>query len=353
VTIKIDKTPPQVTGGTPTRGSDVNGWYNRPVSFVFSGSDSLSGIASCPATTYAGPDGANATVTGTCRDNAGNVGTGQASVRYDATPPAVTAPSPDRKPDANGWYNHPVAVHFGGTDSASGIDSCTTATYSGPDTNGTSVSGTCRDRAGNTGSGSFSLRYDATPPALSGAAVASGDGVDTLHWASTSPADVARIRRRPRGAKATAAKTVFDAAATTYTDKIANGVEYVYTVQTFDQAGNGSKVATLHAYPKVLLLRRASAVPRVDGQPVLRWAKNRHAAYYHVQLFRNGKRILAAWPVQPQYAVPATWTWQGHRYSLTRGTYRWFVWRGIGRRALAQYSRVGRAAFTVVSAPAK
>ena len=54
----------------PARGPDSNGWYNHPVASALSAS-SFSGIASCSSTTYAGPNTAGATVSGTCTDNAG------------------------------------------------------------------------------------------------------------------------------------------------------------------------------------------------------------------------------------------------------------------------------------------
>ena len=89
-TIKLDKTLP-VVGGAASRAADVNGWYNRPVSVVFSGTDATSGIAagSCTSAGYVGPDNPNAVVTGSCRDTAGNIGTAAVSLRYDATPPTV------------------------------------------------------------------------------------------------------------------------------------------------------------------------------------------------------------------------------------------------------------------------
>ena len=73
-----------------------------------------------------------------------------------------------RPPDLGGWYNHPVAVSFGGS-AFSGIASCTAPlTYAGPDTS-TSVAGTCIDNAGKTASTSIALNYDATPPTVTGA----------------------------------------------------------------------------------------------------------------------------------------------------------------------------------------
>lgn len=87
------------------------------------------------------------------------------NVRRDASPPSVSA-SPDRGPDANGWYNRGLTLAFSGDDPTSGIDSCSSGGYSGPDTTGTSVSGTCTNGAGLTGTASLEIKYDATPPSV-------------------------------------------------------------------------------------------------------------------------------------------------------------------------------------------
>jgi hypothetical protein len=163
---KIDKDKPTVSGATADRQPNANGWYNAPVTVTFAGSDPTSGIASCQQVAYNGPDSGTATVSGTCKDAAGNVSAASSfSLKYDSTPPSVSA-TPARDPDANGWYNHPVSVSFGGSDGASGIDSCSSGGYSGPDTAGTTVSGSCSDKAGNSAGASFSLQYDATAPTV-------------------------------------------------------------------------------------------------------------------------------------------------------------------------------------------
>ena len=45
----------------------------------------------------------------------------------------MTGATPDRQPDANGWYNHPVGFGFAGTDATSGLADCTPVTYEAPD----------------------------------------------------------------------------------------------------------------------------------------------------------------------------------------------------------------------------
>ncbi len=99
-----------------------------------------------------------------------------AHVKRDATPPQVTAAAPDRAPDANGWYNRPVAVAFSGTDATSGLASCDRPTYAS-DSASAQVTGTCRDAAGNTSApAAVTLKYDATPPTVTAAADRAPDG---------------------------------------------------------------------------------------------------------------------------------------------------------------------------------
>jgi hypothetical protein len=90
VTVRVDTTPPAVTGAAPDRSPDANGWYTSPVKFAFTGTDATSGVAACAVVTYAGPDSGGAAVNGTCTDAAGNVSApGTAGLQYDATPPAL------------------------------------------------------------------------------------------------------------------------------------------------------------------------------------------------------------------------------------------------------------------------
>src|SRR5512133_1496088 len=85
--LMYDDTGPAVTASA-ARAPDSNGWYNHSLSVSFAGSDAASGVASCSsAQNYEGPDGVFAAVTGTCTDNAGNVGLGSLALKYDSTAP--------------------------------------------------------------------------------------------------------------------------------------------------------------------------------------------------------------------------------------------------------------------------
>jgi hypothetical protein len=169
--LKYDGKAPAVTGAQPGRGPNANGWYRDDISVAFSGSDQLSGVRSCSAPTYAGPDSSAAVVSGTCTDEAGNVSSPFTfSLKFDATNPFVSGGQFVRAADANGWYNHDVSVAFNGGDQTSGLAACTAASYTGPDSPTASVPGTCTDRAGNTSSAlNLGLKYDESGPILTGA----------------------------------------------------------------------------------------------------------------------------------------------------------------------------------------
>ena len=169
VTLRVDQTPPSVTGATPGRAADNAGWWNHPVAWVFAGTDATSGISGCDTVTYSGPDSATGDVAGACRDVAGNSTTGHAAIKYDATAPTVTGATPARAADRSGWWNHSVAWTFAGTDATSGISGCDTVTYSGPDTGTGDVAGACRDNAGNSTTGHSAIKYDGTAPTVTGA----------------------------------------------------------------------------------------------------------------------------------------------------------------------------------------
>jgi hypothetical protein len=164
-----DSTPPAASA-TPSRPADKNGWYNDQLSVSFLAADALSGFGSCPAPkNYAGPDNVLAVVSGTCLDKAGNSATASFALKYDETAPVSVHGAPGRQPDANGWYNRALTVMFDATDPTSGLDACTQTTYRGPDDPSVAISGSCTDKAGNqSGSGSFTLKYDATSPQVSG-----------------------------------------------------------------------------------------------------------------------------------------------------------------------------------------
>ena len=127
-------------------GGGCGGWFrsNVTVSWSFN-SSGATGSSGCGASTLT-EDTSGATFTCTVNYGGSFVGS-SVTVRKDSSPPGVTA-SASRGPDANGWYTSPVSFNFTGDDGASGVASCTSGTYGGPDGGDVTVSGSCTDNAG-------------------------------------------------------------------------------------------------------------------------------------------------------------------------------------------------------------
>jgi hypothetical protein len=165
LTIKLDKTPPSATLAVFAGTLGNNGWYVSDVTVRTSGTDSISSPVSCSADQFQTTDTTGQTFHGSCTNDAGlSANATDLNVKLDKTAPTVQI-TPSRLADHNGWYNHALSFTNPGTDSTSGIASCTTpAAYSGPDNASASVNATCTDKAGNVGNGSFNFQYDSTPP---------------------------------------------------------------------------------------------------------------------------------------------------------------------------------------------
>jgi len=139
------------------------GWHNTSVTVSWAAPPAGVTATGCGGATVS-QDTAGVGVSCTWSDGSGSV-MSTVIVRKDSTPPSVSS-SPERGPDKGEWYNRPVSVSFTGGDALSGVASCTSGSYSGPDTGAGSVGGSCTDYAGNTRSSSFGLKYDATPPSV-------------------------------------------------------------------------------------------------------------------------------------------------------------------------------------------
>ncbi len=144
-----DPTPPVVTP-VYSPAFPANGWFRSNVTLNWSVIDPESIILStsgCESRTLTA-DTAGTQFTCTAVSDGGMAAVTR-TIRIDKTVPSV-APSAVRGPDANGWYNRALSVGFAGTDTTSGIASCSpTAQYAGPDNPSASVVGSCTDHAGN------------------------------------------------------------------------------------------------------------------------------------------------------------------------------------------------------------
>lgn len=348
ITVRRDATPPQVTSATPSRQADSAGWYRQPLTVAFAGTDAMSGVDSCTSPSYPGGDGAAVAVSGTCTDLAGNTSAPVGfAFKYDATPPTIT-PVIERPPDAKGWYRKPVTVSFAGGDATSGVAACTPPTrYAGPDLVQASVTGSCRDAAGNTAEAAHAFQYDSTAPKLESVKADVTKGVARIRWARAGDVANVELERTPgvNGARST---IVYQGNGASFVDRtVKPGIRYRYEISVADAAGNvTTRVVTTLDTRASLLSPAAGTVVRAP--PLLRWQAVEGARFYNIQLYRNGVKVLSAWPRAARLELRRTWTYGGKRYRLGPGTYTWYVWGARGSRERPRYGRVlGSSTFVV------
>ena len=183
LSVKVDKTAPTcnitVISGTLGR----NNWYTTDVKLALNYSDNLSGIAAYGITTSTNADfnsekettinfdTPGITYYGYVKDNAGNVGTCNITVKRLTTPPTCNLSLSGTKGN-NNWYRSNVAVTmqtngYGISEkkiySPNGAvnNDYYTLTY---DTNNATITGNVTNEAGLTGTCSTIIKRDVTPP---------------------------------------------------------------------------------------------------------------------------------------------------------------------------------------------
>jgi flavin reductase (DIM6/NTAB) family NADH-FMN oxidoreductase RutF len=176
-----------------------------------------------------------------------------------------------------------------------------------------------------------------TPPKdVTGLKAEAGDSRVRLSWQIPAGVDhVVVTRSLSTGGDA---HVVYTGSAESFTDGgLVNGVEYRYLVVSVDKNGDASAGVATVALPTATLLRSPKDGARLNRAPKLVWVRNAEADYYNVQLFRGKVKILSAWPVKSTVTLKRTWKYARHKYKLTRGVYRWYVWPGFGARADVNY----------------
>jgi hypothetical protein len=340
-----DPTPPTITP-VYSPGKPPNGWFRGTVTLSWKVEDPESIILT---TTGCGTTTLTADTAGTSFGCSATSDGGQNSqtvtIKLDKTVPSVVAVA-ERVPDANGWYNKPLTVSFSGTDGTSGLASCSAATrYGGPDNTGAAIAGSCTDNAGNVAGASYPFKYDGTAPTIFAVAMKRGNRRAQVTWRKSSDTAVVEVLRAP-GRKGQGESVVYHGTATGFLDSgLAIGRKYEYRVAGIDAAANRSerKVDLVATGPLL------SPVPgeRVKRSPTLDWVPVRRATYYNLQIVR-GRKVLSTWPVQSSFRLRRTWMFNGHRYRLRPGTYRWYVWPGYGRISASHYGALlGSSTFVV------
>jgi xanthosine utilization system XapX-like protein len=348
--------PPQIAPSL-SGAAGANGWYVGPVTVKWS----LSGTIT-PPTTGCDPETLMADTPGvqltcTASNDEGSTTSTTKAIKIDQTPPVALAAAPARPPDRAPWYVSPLAITWSGGDATSGIAACTALTYGGPDGAAAAPAGTCRDNAGNVSAPvPFGLAYDATPPALTGLAATVSGTAATVHWTAGADTQDVTVVRRP-GDKG-AADRIVTAGAPGATGQVTDGpltrgATYTWAVTVRDAAGNGAAATTTATVPATTDAASKKPKKAAARLPTLRWRARPGAKYYNLQLFRNGHKILSAWPTVPRYTLHAAWKYRGQRHRLVAGHYRWYAWAGYGARNRHHYGKTPIRGTVTIPAVAK
>lgn len=164
--IKIDKTPPTITGKRTPAPNDYN-WNKEDVVVSFTCEDGQSGIESCTPETTVSTEGVAQFVQGLAQDKAGNTATFTVSgINIDKTPPQiVNILMPE--PNANGWYNTNVVISYSCADSISGPLKTQDSKEISSEGKNQSQSLVCEDLAGNSQTETKGgINIDKTPPQI-------------------------------------------------------------------------------------------------------------------------------------------------------------------------------------------
>ncbi len=179
MTLKLDKTPPSITGSR-NPAANANGWNNTNVTVSFSCSDGQSGIRTCTGSTAVTSNVVNQSVAGSALDFADNTTATSVIVNVDKNAPTISG-APAGSPNSAGWYNADVTVVWSCSDtggSGFAAAACANSTIS---TEGVSqtLTRSVTDVAGNTSTPATSspaVKLDKTPPATTATSTPSGGG---------------------------------------------------------------------------------------------------------------------------------------------------------------------------------
>jgi hypothetical protein len=171
----------------------------------------------------------------------------------------------------------------------------------------------------------------------------SGTVAVRLRWVNPTASDLARVvvvlnPKRPPSNPNDGTR-VYRGSGTTATLKLKAGSTGYVALFAYDNSGNVSTPARKIVSLAPLIPLRPTTGSSVTTAPRLTWTAQKGTAYYNVQLFHNGTRVLTGWPTQAAFSLPAA--------KLKSGTYVWFVWPAITHSgAAATFGKlIGRATF--------
>ena len=352
----LNRDPPPIVDYTIGGLRGTNGWYrgSRDGNYVvlrWTVRDPRALVTftlGCEKEIISGPDPGSTRTCMAASDNGVTSVTTQ-PIKIDAEPPTRVVGSASRPPDRDGWYNHPVVVTWSGNDPTSGVGSCTSQRYEGPERPRAVLKGRCIDAAGNRSSISrFVLKYDQTPPKLAEVEVQSSGRIVSLRWKSSS--DAYFLVTRSPGASDLPTSVVYRGARASFTDRtVKSGAKYDYTVKAIDRAGNFA-AKTVSATARAPLFAPVPGVRLDSPQSILFvWEAVPQTSYYNIQLWLNDEKVLSAWPSFARFRLVTPWVYGGVGRNLRAGRYTWYIWPGRGGRSLGTYRPLlGSSSFVVI-----
>jgi HYR domain len=378
----VDHTPPVFSNVPASKAVEANGPSGSVVTYTTpTAADALDGpIASVSCAPASGSKFSITTTTVTCSASDSHGNTGQASFTitvHDTTPPTLYVPGPRSvyaTTPAGIPSTAPGIPSFLGAASATDIvDPHPVVTNNAPPfiPVGTwTIKFGAHDASGNAtfkdvaliilpqpppGTPPLPIPPAPKPPAeVQKLKAVPGSGTVKLTWALVPGAKQYVVYRSESAARKTAGEghgqIVYTGTKTTFTDRgLVNGTEYRYVVVAEDAAGNQSGGTVIVVAPQRDLLRSPKNGARLTKAPKLVWARDAEASYYNAQLIRNGMKILSVWPTGSTYKLTKSWTFDGHKYKLKAGVYKWFVWPGYGPRSQVAYGQMlGSRSFRIV-----
>jgi hypothetical protein len=377
--VLVDTTAPVLSGVPANSSREADGPGGSVVSYTApTAVDDLDGpipVACAPASGRTFPLGTTK-VTCTATDSHGNTASAIFDVKIvDTTPPRVVAP-PDSFVNATSdagipAASAPVQAFLAAAAANDIVDPHPRITTDVPATlpvGTTTITFTATDASGNSASATAHLTVKPQPPPgtpqppppvvdrtapddVGKLTVKVGNRLVRLTWTLPSAKDFDHVEIKRSGTDPGAPQVlVYSGKAKTFSDrKVKNDVEYRYVLTSFDKAGNNSAGVAITATPKRLLLVSPADGARLSGPPKLVWLASSGASYYNVQLYRGTTKMLSVWPKTTSLLLTKGWKYRGRRYRLTKGTYRWYVWPGIGAKNDAKYGTLlGTSAFTII-----
>lgn len=243
----------------------------------------------------------------------------------------------------NGWYRGSkdgdfVVLRWTVRDDAAFVvftSGCAQQTINGPNS-GTTRTCTAWSDNGMASVTTKPIKIDADPPYLGGIAVSTSRRIVRLRWSASPDAHLLITRSPGRGSARSS--VIYRGTSQGFSDRtVKGGVEYRYRLVAVDQAGN-SVVQTVRAVPPSPLLTPRLGVRLRSPEAIqFAWEAVPRAAYYNLQLWLGGEKVLTAWPSAARFRLVTPWDYGGARRDLRPGRYTWYVWPGRGARSLGAY----------------